>query len=588
MLKIVTFSNLEESFVERITIFLVMKTPPTSDSESSPSLNTRSSTTHKKPSLFSKLRQSIIPNEQHTRLKRTVSFDAGLQRRLNELGQVEASSNPIDALLDSIIEPATPEEILVTKSQIPSPTLPDEETTIYASIMTIPTSNFTISHSFQCAWLAPTRRLRLYQGELSIIPSTAIYFQASRLGKPVRLFIRFQDIFNVAEGSWNGARKQALIVDLTQAKKRNWLFVGWREGDLDVACREIVQEWNKNNLLKLREGIEKQKSRLSTKYHECCAADESLSLANPRPKHKARKSLIDQVCVFLQEKMIPKVVIIESKTPTPQLKSLSLSNVILEQKFEFVTPDILIQILTDQASGFMANLRAIQGQTVVSDSGWLQGERSFTLLTKLSDSKLSKWHVKQEITLKDPDYITLTCNYSQGKNRQVCILHEAKRIREANVDYKTMLTISSDTLDSEGTLLHYLKHDQIPVMASLLTALLEEAEFSFEADCSLEQEIPSETVRLKFVVIRTWLEKIDLYFTIAILPFLYHFSRQKWAKILAIAIVVIPLLLISCKMIYGMINAPLDPELTFASVLDDLVNEAFPLGRDIHNLKLQL
>jgi hypothetical protein len=571
----------------------IMKTPPPSDSEASPTLNRRPKPLKRKSSIFSKLRKSIIPNEQHSKLKRTVSFDAGLQQRMTELGQPEESSSAIEALLDSIIEQPPPKEIQVTQSQMPSPALLEEENTTNTSIMTVPTSNFAISHSFQCAWLAPTRRLRLYQGELSIIPSTAIYFQASRLGKPIRLFIRFQDIFNVAEGSWNGTRKQALILDLIRAKKRNWLFVGWRDGDLDAACREVVKEWNKINLLKIHNDIETQKSRLNSKHRECCQTEDSAPLTPPT-KHQISKSLIEQVRSFLHQNLVPKY---SQASPGPSIplsntnkpKEATLQNVILAHKFQFATPKILIEVLSDQATAFMANLRAIQGQMIVSDSGWSKDERSFTLLAKLSDRKLSKWQVEQKVMEVDPDFIILTCIFSQEKSQKLSILHEAKRIHEADtLDFTTMLTISADTKEaSEGTLLHYLEREHIPTMTSLLTAMLEEAEYSFEADSTIEQNIPAQPVRFLVAIIGTWLGKIDLYFTTALLPPLYLLSCKRGFLPSFVAVAVFPLLLISCQVVYDMLNVAPEPELTFAAVLEDLFNEALPLGEEIHRLKLK-
>lgn len=573
-----------------------MKTPPPSDSESSPSLTIRTAEqtpSRRKSSIFSKLRKSILPNEQQGKLKRTSSFDSSLQKRLSELRQPDDPASGIDGLLEKITEKPQPTEIQVTQSQAPSPTtVRDEPTTESTSIFTLSATNFTISRSFQCAWLAPTRRLRLYQGELSIIPKTAIYFQATRLGKPVRLFIGFQDILNIADGSWNGAKKQALIVDLTRVKKRNFIFVGWREGELDDACREIVHEWNRHNLLKLRTGTEKQKSLLSTKYQKCCAVEESTP--TPIKLHAQSKSLIGQVYNFFHGRFsFPNNA--QELNPLELRRSLvtqcktTLKNVLLDHTFRYATPDILIQILSDQASAFMTNLRAIQGHMIISDSGWSNnGERSFTLLAKLSDAKLSKWQIKQSLKQSDTDFATLKCVYSMGKTSKHVILYEAKRVREsAQLDFTTRLTISTDSEVTEGTMLFHLKHDEIPTMTSLLAALLEEAEFSFEADSSVEQENPARTERFLLVMARTWLRKADLYFTTALLPIAYTTSCKRWFRPLMACFLALPVILLSCRHVYELLNAPPKPELTFAAILEDLANDGFPLAHEVHNLRLK-
>lgn len=637
--------------------------PSEIDASDSPTLSDKrpvSGLKRKKSNIFTKIRKSILgitsssqndedntDNGDKRGLKRALSMDAGLQSRISQL----ASSVPSEKLdenqqnfqriprktrlrrskslfssINDSIEPAptapgigsilqSPKTVDASTNEV-SDSIPEacESFNIpkTASLLnTIETNHINLTHQvFNCSWLAPTRKSQLFPGTLALLPqSSTILFNCQHFNRAIRIKFLFSDILNIARGSWNDKRNQALIIDLIRGKRKTWVFVAWTDDHFQQALDCLVHAWKVDCLNKIKSGLDQRKAHLNMKY---CHIIKDADKANEATKIQGDSGLlVGLVDNFIQLFTTSDSLNDEGNHLYVQLKkkkelNYDLKNVLFESDISFVTPQLLASILTEQSTNFMTNFHALHGIVITNDSGWNRktNSRNFVSFVTKEESKMKilKWQVKQHLLINESELVVLETLLQLSENRFFKIYHEIKLNREVldkfTADYSCHIKVtgaldSSDSLqvNAEEEICSYFRENYFPSLFHLLEALINESQSEFETEATEEAKIllpphyrfVKESIRVRAL-------KINLYFTTAILPFLYkllHFKEFKYLRYLFLSFIFIYLLRILLDYIKTIRNKPIDVEGQFNALLKELTADAIESGSPIHSLKLK-
>lgn len=654
-------------------------------------------------SILTRLRKSLLPPsspqpdaqspaatpQPQDALHRSLSLDAGLQHRISQLsedhGQPPAIERPspvragrlrrtrsvVTSLLETIAETGD-HAIPVLSSHIASPTELAEEvdTTLFtdtAESTAIPgavsitkqtpshdlaalATNPKAMHTFSCSWLAPTAHPHLYQGQLHVLPDAALLFRGQRPGRTVQLHLQFVDILNISRGSWNGARGQALIMDLVRGRRRSWAFVGWPSDSFCEAERVIVNEWQRTLQKRIRSELDRRKAVLDAKHERI--AGRQYTCPEPRMTISARAVAVkDQVMRLLSHLMshspaphspaAPSFLSLHASQPCAPLKHQLASH-----SLRHIPPMLLVDILTDRATGFMANLRSLQGAILVADRGWIGRERSFTILVTMSHlfgdgrdtdatreihaSKLSRWTVRQRLLVYTPDHAVFTNTFeaendSERKGHCYTVMYEAVRDRSLlgceEDDMGCLVTVTGQTDATRSTdpirpamhleqqrqaidtaLTSYLRQVYLPPLFNLLGAMAQEAEFEFESDGSGAHPPRGgpPTTRYLPYMLRTNMNLLQMHLTVLLLPPLYLLTvclRKRVRDIsnsmtlalfilLAASLLLLPTMRQSARL--SMTTARSAPLHQMATLLDAMASTIQETEAPLHALRLRV
>jgi hypothetical protein len=626
-------------------------------SESSPSLSEskRETPKRKRSNIFTRLRKSILGNSEtdnsavtdenvNLGLKRALSMDAGLQKRISQLASnVE---KPIDSENHHTQIPGTP--LRRSRSLLASPRNIDATSAFASSQLSSPksenTDDFNDTDSvkyaksfisaefstscatantqiFNCSWLAPTRRGQLFLGQLILRPKSEIQFHYQHAARTIKLKFRLQDILNIAKGAWNNQRDQALIIDLMQGKRKTWVFVAWTDDQFHGAVDSIVRAWRCHTMSHIKERIDRKNAMLNMKY--CNMIKESSSskpsgmhvlflpkdFVNLKNLYDAFKGLFN----FCSSKSIEEslaLVPTDSTFPLPSSKSFTLKSILVEECFDGIIPDILAAILTERSTNFMTNFRELQKIAVINDSGWpdendgsffnLNSIRSFTSI--MTNNGTRKWRINQRYIVNKSEFTLIEAILTGlGRGKQVFkLLYEIER--SSLTQFTCKLKISG-RLESGGErqleedISKYLKKEYFEPMMELLAAYIRESRNEFEYDSSShhyesseEEQINPQAVLLpphyRFLKeeLRIAVMKLDLYFTTLILPLLYmlvHNARIQRIAVVSIVLFIIYFLAASFRPLQA---AERDIQHEFIDLIGGIVNR----DREVIQIRLAL
>ena len=242
-----------------------------------------------------------------------------------------------------------------------------------------------LSHKiFNCSWLAPTRKSQLFPGQLSLLPNSTILFQCQNSTRSIHLKFRFSDILNIARGTWNNQRNQAFIIDLIRGKRKTWVFVAWSAGQFEQCIENIVAVWKVYCMNEIKKRLDRRRAHLNMKY---CRIIKEADRANESGRIKDLwtfdKFLNDFINHFNSSNSNDENSFFKIKINKIKEKELnySLKNVLVDEIISNVIPQVLSSIISDQATSFMTNFRAMQGIVIKNDSGWnSEGKRNFISL----------------------------------------------------------------------------------------------------------------------------------------------------------------------------------------------------------------
>ena len=640
----------------------VPASPPTSEATSeSPTLsdhpNSSKKFKRKRSNIFSKLRKSIlglgggnnnseeqtsdnkfVENDRNKRnsLKRAMSIDSGLQNRISQLITSSTGQEPVTTEFNPETQMKrrsgvrnrrskslhhrnnSLEQIDETCTNPTSPTIGDSIdplSTINTPLLTRTTSLIdtvdlayktpsSMIQRFNCSWLAPTRRSQLFPGTLSIHPhSSSIQFHGQHLDRTIRLQFHFQDILNIAQGTWNEARNQALIIDLVKGKRKSWVFVAWGEFNFNQAIEAFVQAWNKYTLSQINQRIDRKNAHLNMKY---CKIIRDADRANESTSRPIFSNLFHRLLIGVKEKFFknePKTEIIKND----HKKDLSLKNLIYQCEIDCVVPQVLGSILTDRASNFMTNFRALQGIDITNDSGWMnEKKRSFNCLITKEDDRMrsSKWRVTQESLIEDPDQVIIKSTYTPISSSKATLvlmtvissisIENNNPALKCNVKITGELKKRDNYFFTEDQLCTYFCENVYKPLFVLLEAFIREShnefltfQHQFQGDSVLPQ------YRFLKEIIKNRLLMLNVGFTTIILPFLYkliHFKEYKIIRLMIFCCIAFNLIKsIDLKFMWESfkISSSENFNAAFKDYMKDLAREALEGEGAIHSLKLK-
>lgn len=628
---------------------------PESSSES-PTLSNRPAPFKRKPSIFSKLRKSLLGtitsigssssnnNDDDggtgrvCELKRSLSMDAGLQDRITQLAittplptdpineqelqrtlsksrlrRSKSLMNPIDLKMASpsgmgsnLHSPATDESESLLMEECESLNTPQAA----SLINTIETRHLHSSHQvFECSWLAPTRKFQLFPGHLTLQPRTSsILFNCRHLTRSIRLKFHFDDVLNISRGSWNDKRNQALIIDLVRGKRKSWVFVAWTEDQFESAVDSLVKAWRLHCLNKIKGRIDRRRSHLNMKYCRIIReADRAATEFNFSEGilEKLKRFFCDSGHFGIRSENNNES--IYKKLPTLSIQpepAIELENLLFSREISSIIPDVLASILVERSTSFMTNFRELQGLEISNDSGWddknSQTPRTFLSTIKDDDGRITfKWNVSQKFILESPELVIFQASLVQNsfeENQKV--VYEIASIRDETIDGEAscLIRISSD-IQSER-IRSYFKNVYFPSLFQLLEAFIYESacEFSGQEAESSDQILLPPHYRFMKEFFRNGGLEMNLYFTTAVLPFLYKFIHFKEFKLARYSFAS-TILLISFRLgLFFLLDwfkgrtttgTLVDVEEQFSSLLRDLSADAIEGTAEIQSLKLK-
>ena len=623
------------------------KSPPLSESSESPTLSehtSRPSLKQKRPSIFSKLRKSILGSSTNTtenddgkrmELKRALSMDAGLQNRISQLAghvtEPDENASTQDRRIStlrrskSLINPVELEFPAAKSSgigsNIQSPKKHEQEqqetesdsligacetSEVVSLINTIQTSHLHLNHQiFDCSWLAPTRKFQLFPGHLTLNPkSSSIHFNCQHhLARTVSLKFHFDDILNISRGSWNDKRNQSLIIDLIRGKRKSWVFVAWAEDQFESAVESLAQAWRIHCTNKIKERIDRKNAHLNMKY---CRIIKEADLAAVKPSTTFFQTLLDRLfCNNIDtDNQIAPSSIYKQNGSYP--KALAFENVLYENVISPVIPEVLASILLEKSTSFMANFRALQGIETFNDSGWpskanlSSATRTFVSLVKNEEGRVSfKWKVTQRILFLSPDAIIFQIIFAHSNDENFSLVYEIRSIEDELIDSDSSCSIRITSDIRNQRIETYFKNAYFPSMFQLLEAFVYESscEFSAQAEESnINEGILVLPPHFRFIkeFIKTGVQELNLYFTTAALPLLYklvHFKEYKLVRYTLISLTLLFIFRVSLESLFqyfkNIYAQPVNVDDEFSSLLNELSSEAMESANEVRNLKLK-
>lgn len=635
-------------------------TPPPSDSDTSdsPTLSPPPKPKRKRSNIFTKIRKSILglanasdsneivdeDDEGNKRLKRALSMDAGLQNRISQLSsnvepvreseeyqniisttpRLIRRSNSLIGPPSDIVEQRTLSNLQspkATKSLIASTNDTNDSILeecehaniprVLSLINTIDSSDPNmISGTFSCSWLAPTRKPQLFPGKLFILPkSTSVQFHCQHFNRTIRLKFHFDDILNVARGTWNEQRNQALIIDLVRGKRKTWVFVAWTDDQYQIALDSLVKTWQLHCFNQIKSRLDRKRAHLNMKY--CRVLKEA---------DQAHETIGRDVCLIIDSVTTRlmnawKAIIYNENDNTilvADSPSYSLKHVLYEKTVPLITPQPLAQILCEQATNFMTNFRALHGICLVNDSGWTDTanqKRSFvSLVTKEEDKrmKLFKWKIDQEIKINTTDTFVLESTFHpvDAPRNSFKMIYEISSVPDSSLtaDPACYIKITGQQSQhspaiSEEEVCKYFRDYYFKSLFELLQALIEESQNEFD---TFETEFLGHDALLpphyRFIMesIRTRILKANLLFTTVFLPFLYkavHFKEYRPVRVALAGVLILILVKMALMYFINYVNTiksrPINVEGQFSSFMHEMTKDALDSAASIHSLKLK-
>lgn len=595
--------------------------------------------------------RSSVEEEDQRRLNRALSMDAGLQNRISHLSSnvqeftdtarqdvqntsIKSRMRRSKSLMSAINDFIEPAHISTgIGSILQSPKEPTSSNDTNDSILeacedfntpnsvslvnALETRHFNLTHQiFNCSWLAPTRKAQLFPGTLSLLPkSSTIQFHCQHFNRTIRLKFLFDDILNISRGTWNEKRNQALIIDLIRGKRKSWVFVAWTDDQFQQALDCFVEAWRNHCINQIKSRLNRRTAHLNMKYCRVIKEADKANEASQLQVLGLFDNLIDywKSCDDRHEHDDNQIVLKLKKKE--QDYNYDLKHVLYESEVSFITPQVLSSILTEQSTNFMTNFRALHGIVMTNDSGWNSKIKSRTFVsfvTKAENKKTFKWKVKQEIKVNEPEVVLFQSILQISDNQTFIINYDIKsNMKEFNnfsLDYSCFIKVTGELESSDSSL--HLKSDEIcsyfrknyfPALFNLLEALVNESQSEFETETTAASKEESTNnfmlpPHYRFVKesIRTRILEANLYFTTALLPFLYkllHFKEFKYLRYFFLSLVILFLFKISLNFILIYIrivqNRRINVEGQFEGLLKDLTVEAIDTGSTIHSLKLK-
>jgi hypothetical protein len=596
--------------------------------------------------------RNSVEEEDQRRLNRALSMDAGLQNRISHLSSnIQEStenaqqdiqktsiksrmrrSKSLMSAINDFIEPAAISTGI--GSIIQSPRVPTSSNDTNDSILeacesfntpktvslinTLETRHLNLTHQiFNCSWLAPTRKSQLFPGTLSLLPKTSIIqFHCQHFNRTIRLKFLFDDILNISRGTWNEKRNQALIIDLIRGKRKSWVFVAWTDDQFQQALDCFVESWRHHCINQIKRSLDRRKAHLNMKY---CRIIKEADKANEASKSQVLglfDNLIDywKLCDDCHHHDDNQIVLKLKKMK--QDYNYNLKHVLYESEVYFITPQVLSSILTEQSTNFMTNFRALHGIVMTNDSGWNSKTESRTFISFVTkeetNKKTFKWIVNQEIKVNEPEIVVFQSILQISDNQIFKINYEIKSnmkdFDKFSLDYSCLIKVTGELESSDSSLnlnsdeiCSYFRKNYFPALFNLLEALINESQSEFETEttaASAEESTNNFMLppHYRFVKesIRTRILEANLYFTTALLPFLYkflHFKEFKYLRYFFLSLVLLFLFKISlnCILIYikTVQNRRINVEGQFEGLLKDLTMDAIDTGLSIHSLKLK-